>query len=94
MKSGHLLLQRNSDINSHTGGVALLIHNKIKHLVTKTRAISDRIIYVVLKFNNKCSMQIIQAYAPTSTSAVKDIEQFYKDLTAAKIADQVYHYNW
>ncbi|XP_071577202.1 craniofacial development protein 2-like [Temnothorax nylanderi] len=88
MKSGHMLLQRNSDINLHISGVALLIHKKIKHLVTKTKAILDRVIYVVLRLNNKCSMQIIQAYAPTSTSTDEDIEQFYEDLTAAKIAEK------
>ncbi|XP_071646707.1 craniofacial development protein 2-like [Temnothorax longispinosus] len=88
MKSGHMLLQKNSDIDSHIRGVALLIHKKLKHLVTKTKAISDRVIYVVLRLNNKCSIQIIQAYAPTSASTEEDIEQFYEDLTAAKSAEK------
>lgn len=73
LKSGHLLLQRNS-ATAHLGGVALLIHRKIKHLVTKTKAVSDRIIYALLRLNQRYSLQIIQAYAPTSTVQNEDIE--------------------
>lgn len=68
--------------------MALLIHSKLKHLITKTRAISDRVIYVMLKLNSRYSIQIIQAYAPTSASADEDTEQFYEDLTTAKISEK------
>lgn len=86
LKSGHLLFQKNSDTNSHIGGVALLVHKKKKHLVTKTRAVSNRVIYVMIRINAMFSIQIIQAYAPTSASSDEEIEQFYEDLTTAKNA--------
>jgi len=84
LKSGHLLFQRNSNENAHIGGVALMIHKRMRHLVTKIKTISDRVIYVTLKINSKYSMQIIQAYAPTSASTDEEIEAFYEDLTAAR----------
>lgn len=84
LKSGHLLFQRNSNENAHIGGVALMIHKRMKHLITKTKAISDRVIYITLKINSKHNMQIIQAYAPTSASTDEENEAFYEDLTAAK----------
>ncbi|XP_071635060.1 craniofacial development protein 2-like [Temnothorax longispinosus] len=81
LKSGHLLFQRNSNENSHIGGVAFMIHKRMmKHFITKTRAISDRVIYITLKIN----MQIIQAYTPTSASTDEENETLYEDLTAAK----------
>lgn len=63
-----------------------MIHSRIKHLVIKCKSIPDRVIYTVLKLNNTCNIQIIQAYAPTSTSIDENIEQFYEDLSAAKNA--------
>lgn len=88
LKSGHLLFQKNSDTNSHTGGTALLVHKKKKHLVTKTRAVSNRVIYVMIRINAMFNVQIIQAYAPTSASSDEEIEKFYEDLTTAKSAEK------
>lgn len=57
VKSGSMLFQRNNDTISHLGGVAKRIRSKLKHLVTKVTAVSDR----VLKRNNNrtdiCSYQ-------------------------------------
>lgn len=44
LKSGHLLFQKNSNKNAHIGGVALMIHKRIKHLITKTKAILESFI--------------------------------------------------
>lgn len=82
LKSGHLLFQRNSNEGAHIGGVALMIHKRMKHLITETKAISDRVIYVTIRINSKYNMQIIQAYAPTSASTDEENEAFYEDLTA------------
>ncbi|XP_070152510.1 craniofacial development protein 2-like [Polyergus mexicanus] len=84
LKLGHLLFQRNSNENAHIGGVTLMIHKRMKHLVTKTKMISDRVIYIIFKINSKYNMQIIQAYAPTSASTNEENEAFYEGLTAAK----------
>lgn len=84
LKSGHVLFQRNSETGHHIGGVAIMVNSRIKHLVTKSKAISDRVIYIMLHLNRVQSIQIIQAYAPTSASTDEDVEQFYEDLTTAK----------
>ncbi|XP_011167521.2 craniofacial development protein 2-like [Solenopsis invicta] len=88
LKSGHLLFQRNS-ATAHLGGVALLIHSKIKHLVTKTKAVLDRIIYALLRLNQRYSLQIIQAYAPASAQN-EDIEQFYENLMEARVSEKAH----
>ncbi|XP_050306329.1 uncharacterized protein LOC126743336 [Anthonomus grandis grandis] len=77
LTSGHLLYQKNADRNSHIGGVAIMINKKLKHLVTKTEAALNRVIYIILKINKRCSMQVIQVYAPTSSSPDQEVEQFY-----------------
>jgi len=67
LRSGHVLFQKNSEA-THLGGVAILIHKKIRHLITKMKAVSDRIVYALLRLNQRYSLQVIQAYAPTRTS--------------------------
>lgn len=67
LKSGHMLYQNNSINNTHNGGVAIMVHKNLKHLVTKTRAISERVIYIVMKLNQRYTFQVIQVYAPTTT---------------------------
>lgn len=91
LTSGHVLYQRNADTNYTNGGVVLLINKKIKHKVTKFKAKSDRIIYTVLKINKRYTMQIIQAYAPTSNSEDEEAEEFYEDLSTT-IKDEKSHY--
>lgn len=89
LNSGHLLFQRN-DNTTQTGRIAILVHKKRKHLVNKMKAVSDRIIYIMIKLNKRYSLQIIQAYSPTSSSQDEDIEQFYEDLTKARISEKAY----
>ncbi|EFN65839.1 Craniofacial development protein 2, partial [Camponotus floridanus] len=89
LKSGHLLFQKNAE-ESHLGGVALLIHKEIKHLVTKLKAVSDRVAYVLLRLNQRYILQIIQAYAPTSTAQDEDIERFYEDLIEARSTEKAH----
>lgn len=62
-----------------------MIHRRMKHFITKTRALSERVIYAMLKIDNRCSIQITH-----STSALIDEESelFYEDLTAAKNAEK------
>lgn len=57
-KSGHLMFQNNED-TTRQGGVALLIHKDIKHLVTRTKAMSSRVIYIVMELNPMYKIKII-----------------------------------
>lgn len=84
LKTGHLLYHNNRNPNSHDGGVALLIHKNIKHLLTTMRTISTRVIYAVLKLPKRYSLQVIQVYVPTNTSPIEEIEQLYEDIPMAK----------
>lgn len=86
LRSGHLFYQKNTDTNSHLGGVALMVNRKLKHLVTKMEAISNRVIYIILKINKRHSMQVIQVYAPTSSYPDQEAEQFYEDIEKAQRA--------
>ncbi|XP_070162999.1 craniofacial development protein 2-like [Polyergus mexicanus] len=88
LHSGHLLFCRNSEVNHHRGGVALLIHRKFKHLVVNCNTVSDRVIYVVLKLNSWYKAQIIQVHALTIAASEEKIKQFYDDLATAKNMDK------
>lgn len=60
-----------------------MIHKKLRNRILKMETISHRVIYVLLQTNKKCTLQIIQAYSPTSSSTEEEAEQFYEDLTNA-----------
>lgn len=51
LHSGHMFFQNNKGTNSHIGGIGILVNKRIKHLVTKTVAISDRVIYIYSSTN-------------------------------------------
>lgn len=91
LKSGHVLYENNSEINQGIGGVALIVNRKIKHEVVKYHAISNRVIYLVLKLNNKYQVQVIHCYAPTSSADDESIEQLYEDITSAKNMEKTYY---
>lgn len=86
--SGHLMFQNNNNVNAHSGGVAIMVHRDIKHRVSKTCAISEMVIYITVKLNDHYSLQVIQAYAPTSTAENEEAEQFYEDITTARNAEK------
>ncbi|XP_029166729.1 craniofacial development protein 2-like [Nylanderia fulva] len=88
LKSGHMLYQNNSINNTHNGGVAIMVHKNLKHLVTKTRATSERVIYIVMKLNQRYTIQVIQVYAPTTTAEDKEIEHLYEDVSTARRAEK------
>lgn len=88
LKTGHILYQNNGEEDTHLGGVAILVHRKIKHLITKMRAISPRVIYVILKISKRYNLQIIQVYAPTSASENDEVEQLYEDISLAQRSEK------
>ena len=64
-------------------GVAIALNKHFAAALKSYNTISDRL--VMIKLNTKpVTLNIIQAYAPTSASTEDDIEQFYNDLQAAK----------
>lgn len=56
-----------------------MVHRDLKHLVSKTGAISERVIYITVKLNDRYTLQVIQVYAPTSAAENEEAEQFYED---------------
>ncbi|XP_072384397.1 uncharacterized protein [Diabrotica undecimpunctata] len=84
LKSGHTLFQYNSGNNQDIGGVCFLVHNRIENVVTKFQAISNRVIYLVIKLNRRYSIPIIHCYAPPSSADDEKVEQLYEDITRAR----------
>ncbi|KAK4873278.1 hypothetical protein RN001_015307 [Aquatica leii] len=82
--SGHILYQKNSDVNHHIGGVGFMVNKKIKHAAFKYHLMSERVIYIIIRLNNRYNMQIINVYAPTSSSENEKLEQVYKDIATVK----------
>lgn len=88
LKSGLILYQKNAHTDSNIGGVTILINKNLKHLVPKIKAISNRVIYIILKRNKRDFLQISQAYAPISSKNRK-AEQFYEDIKTAQKLENV-----
>ena len=65
-----------------------MVHRDLKHLVTKTCAISNRVIYVMMRINKRYSLQVVQIYAPTSSAKDEDVEKLYEDVSKARKAEK------
>ncbi|XP_072386735.1 uncharacterized protein [Diabrotica undecimpunctata] len=75
LKSGYTLYQYNSGNNQCIGGVGFLVHKRIENLVTKFQAISNRVIYLVIKLNRTYTIQIIHFYALTPSADNEEVKQ-------------------
>ena len=64
-------------------GVAIILDKRLGSSIDSHDAISDRIVTVKLD-TKPAPLNIIQVYAPTSTSSEDEIELFYNDLQAVK----------
>ena len=93
LQSGHTFFYRGSDSQTLIHGVGLFIHKRWSNRIAHTKSISDRVIYVCLKINNKYSVKVIQAYAPTSTHDNEEVEAFYEDVEKA-IGENRSHYQY
>jgi len=82
LRSGHILYHIGETDNS-MGGVGFLINRKHAADIISITSISKRVAYVIIRLNSKLKMKIIQAYAPTSTAEVEEIDQFYEDINGA-----------
>jgi len=50
--------------------------------------VSNRVVYVLLRLNQRYSLQVIQTYAPINTSQNEDIERFYESLIEARSSEK------
>lgn len=83
--NGHFISSNNNMIicSSNTqqsiNGVAIIINKSIKEAVLGYETVSDRIVSVKLRAQ-PINLNVIQVYAPTSSSTQDEIETFYGDL--------------
>lgn len=93
LQSGHTFFYRGSDSQKLMHGVGLFINKRWSDRITHTKSISDRVIYVSLKINNRYSVKLIQVYAPTSTHDDEEVERFYEDVEKA-LNENPSHYQY
>lgn len=51
LQSNHMMHQNNKEPHSHVGGIRIVVNKKIKHLIRKIVAISERVIYLILRIS-------------------------------------------
>lgn len=90
LKSGHSFYYVGED-NSSVGGTGFLIHKRHRTNIVSLKKISTRVICLVLKFNTRYNIKIIQTYAPTSNHTDEEVEVFYDDIRDA-LSGQKTHY--
>ncbi|XP_030753938.1 craniofacial development protein 2-like [Sitophilus oryzae] len=92
LNSGHDMFQNNSETNHSQGGVAFIVNNKFKHLVTKYHSVSNRVIYLIIRLNQRYSIQLIHCYyAPTSSASSELIEKLYEDISRARNLENTHY---
>ena len=69
--------------NDHERGVGFILDRQTSLSLKGYWAVSDRVILIKLE-GKPLDLDIIQIYAPTSTSTEEDIDAFYLDLEKAK----------
>ncbi|KAI8494200.1 hypothetical protein Bbelb_279600 [Branchiostoma belcheri] len=77
-RSKHHLYFKGGD--THHRGVGFLVNKNIAGNVTAFKGISDRVAKLSIKINSRYSLDIIQAYLPTSNSTDEEVEAVYEDI--------------
>lgn len=90
LNNGHLFTYIGNN-DTLERGVGFLIHHSLEKHLLKVEGVSDRIIKIVLQLSSRYTIQIIQAYAPTSSHTEEDLELFYETLIYAHTQEQ-HHY--
>ena len=67
---------------THSNGVGIIIKKQFAESIIGCWAISDRVVVIKLK-GTPVNINVIEAYAPTSSSSEADLETFYDDLDKA-----------
>ena len=62
--------------NTCDRGVAFVVHKKIAGNVTSFEGVSDRLAQLTLKINSKYHLNIIQAYLPTTSHTVEEVDNY------------------
>lgn len=83
MDDGHILHYRGTE-SGRTSGVGFLVHRSWKNNIVECDGSSDRLIRLVLRLNERYTIQIIQAYAPTQSYSDEEVEDFYEELQNLK----------
>jgi endonuclease/exonuclease/phosphatase family metal-dependent hydrolase len=79
LNSGNVLYTIGHEKKSQAG-VGFLVHKDIAKNIMEFKGISERTAMLVVKINSKCSIKIIQAYAPTSAHSDEVVEDMYEEI--------------
>lgn len=82
LKSGHSFYYAGEEDKSE-GGVGFIINKRLKNQILTVKKISTRVVYLVLKLNEKYNIKVIQVYAPTSSHPDEEVDIFYEEITSA-----------
>ncbi|KAK4874513.1 hypothetical protein RN001_013873 [Aquatica leii] len=87
LKSRHVLFSKGRE-DKKEGGVGLLINKTEVDKVSQYKAISERVISIVIDINKRYKCKVIQVYAPTLTQEDEEIEKFYEKNNEALKTDK------
>ena len=87
LNSGHILFWKGYE-NKSEEGVGFLIIKNIRNNIINFKAINERIAKVIVKLNKNFKSQVIQIYAPTTSSKDEAIEEFYNKLDSTMNEDK------
>ncbi|KAL1446846.1 hypothetical protein WDU94_003496 [Cyamophila willieti] len=79
LKSGNVLYYK-GDEDGKYNGIGFLVNKEIGQNIITMEGSSSRVGRLVLKLNDRYKLQIVQAYAPTSSHTDEEVEQFYEEL--------------
>ena len=88
LQSGHLLYH--SDANNEQAGVGFLVNKKWKDNITRVSPGNSRVEELVLRITDRYQLNIVQAYAPTTSHSVEETDDVYN--TIDKILEKQTHY--
>ena len=79
-----------SEANNGQAGVGFLVNNKWKDNITRVSSGSSRVAELVLRITDRCQLEIVQVYAPTTSHSDEEIDNFYN--TIDTILEKQTHY--
>ncbi|XP_044760798.1 craniofacial development protein 2-like [Coccinella septempunctata] len=82
LKSGHLFYYHGEQHES-VEGVGFFINKEIVRNLRMVQPVSTRVVYAILRINNRYDVKVIQVYAPTTDHTDEEVEILYDDLGAA-----------
>lgn len=68
-----------------------MIKNKLKDRINKMNAISERILFIILKLNKFVALRIVQEKASISSHEDEEVTQFYEEISRALETDKTRH---